>query len=536
MAAINIAFWGVFAIYIIIGIVVTRFIKDAEDFYVMKHNASTILIWGSLGATTFSAVHLLATGGVIYSVGLPTLEIVYLPVFVGLAFSMLYVGRKMRQMKLYTMADYVGMRFQTESVRTVFTIIMIVGLFGYGAVQLISAGLILAKVTGASYVTVLIAFAVSLFIFCALGGMWGVVATDTLMFITMLFMALVLFPMFLAKVGWWTPAIVDIPARLPDYWSRGGTAHFPMGWTIGQSVMWVFFFGSAPWLVTRAFPAKNDLTLMKAVPLALVAGVIFTYIPHTSLAVLQGVQPGIKPPETAVLELFRNYLPSGWAGLGLAGIAAAMLSTVSAIFLVLGFGLSRDLYQRLFAKGLNEKQQLTVGRIGQVLGLIILVVISLQKPSGLYWIAAWSGSLFAVGWFPVLVASFIWRRVTRSGAISGMLGGSLSFITLYQLANVSKVIVLPGRFDPILWGVLISTLFVVIVSLLTQPHSSDIEFFDKMSAKKPAEEEIEQRIKSEGIEAVKNDYKKTMYIAFGTIIAYIVVLGYFLKSVAFKLP
>jgi ribosomal protein S8/uncharacterized membrane protein YeaQ/YmgE (transglycosylase-associated protein family) len=175
-----------------------------------------------------------------------------------------------------------------------------------------------------------------------------------------------------------------------------------------------------------------------------------------------------------------DKMPKVLGGMGIAGIMAAILSTAATIFIAAGFGLSRDLYERLAARDVSEKQKIFHARIAQVIVGCIVFVIALFKPLSIYWVGAWSGALFATAWMPMLVAGFEWRRVTRQGAYASMILGLGSYVLLYQMVRVWKMFKLPLNIDPIIFGIIISCLIIWIVSLLTKAKEGDLAMFDQL--------------------------------------------------------
>src|SRR5699024_10879674 len=123
--------------YWIAGAIVARFVKDSDDFYTMGGKGSTLLIVGTLSATYLSATTLLGIAGQSYAEG--PLVIAALGSFgawIGTLLAVVYVGRRMKAYGTVTMPDYFENRFNSKWVSAIAIIIMIVGLIGYGVVQL----------------------------------------------------------------------------------------------------------------------------------------------------------------------------------------------------------------------------------------------------------------------------------------------------------------------------------------------------------------------------------------------------------------
>src|SRR5690625_3934066 len=142
---LKVVFFSVLILYVVIGLIVTRFVRDQDDFYVMGERGSTLLIVGTLSATSVSSVTLMGIAGQAYAEGpLVLTTLGSFGAWLGTMISVLYVGRKMKAMRLQTVPEFFEKRFNSAPVSIVVTIIMIIGLLGYGIVDFIGAGLILS--------------------------------------------------------------------------------------------------------------------------------------------------------------------------------------------------------------------------------------------------------------------------------------------------------------------------------------------------------------------------------------------------------
>jgi len=486
---VNFIFWATLILYVIVSIFLARYIKNVKDYYVMGEKANTLWITGSLTASYLSAVTFVGIAGIVYLNGPPIFLLIY-GSWIGMVVAILYVGRKLRAYGSMTMPDFIQRRYGT-SVSIVATIILIVGLLGYGLVQLMGAGVLLSAVTGTSYTTMIIAFSIALIFFSATAGMWSVVVTDTLMMVTILVGCFVVAPIVVGKAGGFEGITTGLIQKSPLFWSSGGAAFkMPVGWSIGQLVLWAAFFPAAPWIVMRAFPCRNDFVLMRSIAWSTLLATTTVTILFLGVSATYLLNPGIKPADQVFVWACQTQVGAFLGGMGIAGIMAAILSTAATIFIAAGFGLSRDLYERLAAGNVSDKQKIFHARIAQVLVGAIVFVIALYKPLSIYWIGAWSGALFATAWMPMLVAGFEWRRVTRQGAYASMILGMGSYILLYQMVRAWKMFKLPWNLDPIIFGIIISCLIIWIVSLLTKPTKEDLAMYDQLVGIKLSDQTI----------------------------------------------
>src|SRR5699024_10068245 len=154
-------------------------------------------------------------------------------------------------MKLQTVPEFFEERFNNKFVSILATIIMIIGLFGYGIIDFIGAGLLLSEVTGISFSLMIIMFTLAIMVFTVLGGMYGVIVTDTVMFFTMLAVSILIAPLLIGQAGF--DAMKNLSETIPGYWTLGGTENRSITWSISQFLVWILFFSVIPAHISRLF-------------------------------------------------------------------------------------------------------------------------------------------------------------------------------------------------------------------------------------------------------------------------------------------
>jgi Na+/proline symporter len=158
--------------------------------------------------------------------------------------------------------------------------------------------------------------------------------------------------------------------------------------------------------------------------------------------------PDIADTKYAFAQLAFTVLPTGMMGMLVAGMFASTLSTMGSEFNVLAGILTHDLYKRIFKPGATERELARVGRITTLLigSLIIAIAISLSLLKGLnifdIMFKAF-GALLPATALPIL-AGFFWKRITARGALTGLIAGALSGVTLV-IVNAALVNALGSR-------------------------------------------------------------------------------------------
>jgi sodium/pantothenate symporter len=524
----QVIFFIVLAIYVFAGAIVARFVKTKDDFYVMGERGSTVLIVGTLAATYLSAVTLMGIAGQSYAEG--PLVIAALGSFgawLGTLIAVIYIGRKMKALDCKTMPDFFEKRFKNNTVSIIALIIMIIGLLGYGVIQLIGAGLVLSSVTGISFEWMIILFTVALLVFCALGGMYGVVITDTIMFFTMLAISIIIAPMIMGQATFGEmKALAD---TIPFYWTIGGAEQRPLGWSISQFLVWILFFACTPALVSRVFPAKNDFVILKAAVIGVFLAPFMQVTVFLAAGGMQVLQPGIQDLDNVMVIGFLEHVPAGLGGIGLAGLMASIMSTASTLFVLTGFALARDLYEHLFGKGkeISEKRSLMLGRYAQVFIAVVVCLIAISRPSAIYWISIYAGSIFAVGWLPTIVGGLEWKRMNSKAATGSMLIATSTFVIIDELAR-REIITLPVHIDSLMISFAVGVLSLIVIALVTKPTDYELDYYHKMKQTSLSHSTIKSILAEEkGLVKLKKEYRQTMIISIAFIGIAALVWGYF---------
>lgn len=514
-------FFGTLLVYVMVGAVLTRYINVPEDFYVMDHKAGAILIAGTLFASYMSASTMMGIAGIVYTEGAAMWLVIY-GSWPGLVIGMLYVGRRLRKLNDMTMPDFIGDRYQSEWVRAVATLIMMVGLIGYGVIQLIGAGYLLADFIGIPYDQIVVLFGVALLIFTVAGGMYSVVVTDTLMGVTMIIAGVVVAPAAISAAGGIEALTTLLPQQNPGVWFAGGAnMEMSVGWLLSQWVLWLFFIMVAPWVVSRAFPATDDFELMDGTNIATFLATSVITVLFLGVMVTFLLNANIEPVDNVVVWMADNLVHPLWGGLAIAGIMAGILSTTSTIFIYAGFGLSRDLLENVGGQVLDDDQQLLAARVAQFIVVATVTGVALLEPLGIYWLAAWAGSLFAVAWAPMIIAGLEWERANQYGAMASMIGGAVTYILLYQATGPWEMFSLPFGMSAVIPALILSTILMIVGSILGETTEDEREFFHDMNDITISQQVIENHTENELIKK----YNRTRRIAYGLIVLSVAVFG-----------
>lgn len=200
--------------------------------------------------------------------------------------------------------------------------------------------------------------------------------------------------------------------------------------------------------------------------------------------------------ESILITMSTSLLPAVMAGLVMAGILAATISSSDSYLLIASSSLAKNLYQGVFKKNATDKQVMNVSRITLMVIAVVAGLIATDENSIIFQVVSFAWAGFGATFGPVMLFSLFWKRTTHAGAVAGMIsGGAMVFIW--------KLLIRPlgGALDvyELLPAFLISCALIVLVSLLGKKPSAEIEAeFEHAKAASKTEEEIEMAVSATG--------------------------------------
>jgi sodium/proline symporter len=210
-----------------------------------------------------------------------------------------------------------------------------------------------------------------------------------------------------------------------------------------------------------AIRSVEEMPTARRVAMAWVVVVLLAAI-VVGLAGAALISPPLAGPDTekVFIQLSTTHLHPVLAGLCLAGILAAIMSTAAAQLLVASSAFAQDFYKGLFRRDPGRAELLWVGR-GAVLGIALLAyLLALNPENKVLDLVAWAWAGFGAAFGPAIVLSLYWPRMTRNGALAGMIVGGLTVILWKQ--GSAPVFALYEMVP----GVVLSALAIWIVSVL----------------------------------------------------------------------
>jgi len=189
--------------------------------------------------------------------------------------------------------------------------------------------------------------------------------------------------------------------------------------------------------------------------------------------------------ESVFILIATRLLPPLLAGIAMAGILAATISSSDSYLLIASSAVAKNIYQRLFHKEASDRRVMRVSRLTLVAIAAIGAAIALDNDSVVFQVVSFAWAGFGATFGPVMLFSLFWKRTSHAGAVAGMVaGGAMVFAW--------KLLIRPlgGGFTvyELLPAFVFSCLVIVVVSKLTPSPAGEIqEEFDLARRSSPVQ-------------------------------------------------
>jgi SSS family solute:Na+ symporter len=238
-----------------------------------------------------------------------------------------------------------------------------------------------------------------------------------------------------------------------------------IGWQTIFTYFLLFFFGLmiGQDIWQRVFTARNPEIARWGSVTAGVYCLLYALAGALVGTAARVILPDLATPDNAFARVASEALPAGITGLVLAAALAAVMSTASAGLLASSTILANDVYAGFVVRG--EHNKVLVSRVTTLLVGVVTLVISLIV-SDVVGALTVAYDLLTGALFVPIVGALFWRRATAAGALASMVAGSI-VVVIFMVRD--------GLFanSPIIWGLAVSLVVFVVVSLLTPRPSEE---------------------------------------------------------------
>ena len=413
----------------------------------------------------------------------------------GTAANWIFVARRLRCFSeaagdAITLPQYLSNRFATKSLvlQIICAVIFLVCFTIYVASAFVAGATVFTTIfpTLSTSVAMLI-FAAIIIVYTFLGGFKAVCWTDFFQGLLMLVAVLAVPIVIVATQDLDTAALATVYTNAQDGTQYVfGTSLFSASWRdIASGLAWGLGYFGMPHILVRFMSIEKPSMVKKSATVAIIwvvlslgAVSLIAYFGRMLVAeelLTAGMQ------KTVFIVLARKLFPAFIAGVLLAAIMAASMSTADSQLLVASSSFTADIYKPVIRKNASEKELLLVGRVVVLAVAVIAYFIASSKAEGAQAIMdmvenAWGG--FGAAFGPVVILSLFWRRLTYKGAVAGVVGGAVTDVLWYMF--LSK----PTGIYELLPGFIVGLVCAVVATLLDKkPDKAVTDIFDRATSK-----------------------------------------------------
>ena len=457
--------------YVVIGILISRKVKNANDYYVAGRNAPTFLITGSLVASFIGVGLFMGDVGESYSGFFAPIIVAVGVLSVGYIVGSVFFGRYLRRSNAMTIPEFFGKRFDSEAMRILATVTSVFIMLVYSLSCVQGIGTLMHMVTNIEYNYCIIIVVCVFALITVFSGAKGVLVTDTIMFAIFTVATVIGAGIIASKAGGWTATVSEMATykAVPDILAGSGnldyfypTAGENMIWAVGYGIAWMAVLMVAPWQSSRYLMAKNEHTVIRSSIVASASVFLIEFLMCMAGVFTNKLNPGMENPPEALIWASMNVMPAILGIIVLSGVLASGISSATTFLSLICSNITNDIL-----KIKDGKKNVLVGRISTVLVAVVICLLCIFNPPQIFWITYLGATIVACSWLPVALASIWSKRVTKTGAFCGMLTGFLvgSIMKIYTAANH---ISLPIYFDSFFVGIAAGIIALIIGSACTK--------------------------------------------------------------------
>jgi solute:Na+ symporter, SSS family len=500
-ATLNVIDYSVFFVYmavtIFLGFAVSRGARRRpKDYFLGEKKLPWYVVGTSMVASDISSETFIANVGIAYQYGMVVATTGWNSWIIYSIFLFIFLPYYVRS-GLYTMPQFLERRYNSTC-RYLFAVSLVIGyIFTLLAGSLYAGGLAIESIFDLNLSSDLSAdvrlatnikwgiifFAVTTGAYTIYGGMKSSAWTDFMQMMVLLFAGILLPILALQKTGGLMQLAHEYPDKF-DIFLPPTHEQFPWsGVFTGFLTVGLWYTCASQHIVQRVLSAKDEwharMGVVSAGFLRIITPLFFVLPGIAALKLF----PHLEKPDQAYLMLVKTLIPTGLKGLILAGMAAALMSTVSTVLNSTSTLLTIDLYKKVVRPAASDREQVTVGMVTGVVVLIASIFIAfayIENPETLFRMVQRIFFYIAPPFAVVFIMGLLWRRANATAAVATIIGG---FTFLLLLQKGIPFVRIPPLWEAIAWltpykqayqhSALLTWVFCMIVmiatSLLTTP-------------------------------------------------------------------
>lgn len=429
--------------------------EGTNEYFLGGRNAGWFIIGASLFASNIGSEHLVGLAGAGASGEFAAAQIEIIAAFMLLLLGWVFVPFYLRS-GVFTMPEFLELRYNSWARGYLSWASVIAYVLTKVSITLVAGGLVLTALLGINFWTGTLIIVAITGLYTILGGLKAVLYTDMVQLFVLLGGSIAVVYFGLEAAGGWGQVMAKTEPSYTSVWRAMSDETFP--WTgilIGAPILGVWYWCTDQFIVQRVLAAKNIAVARRG---AIFAGFLkltpmFLFVLPGVLAYVlsQGPNPVLEFPlvngdpayDSALPVLVMTVLPEGFRGLVIAGLIAALMSSLSSVFNSCSTLFTMDIYRKYNADA-TSKELVSVGRVATV----VIILLSLawipvlqSMDGGLFTKLQSLQAYIAPPIAAVFLMGILTKRVDGRGAKMALIIGSI--LGLLRLVLESANLSLP---------------------------------------------------------------------------------------------
>ncbi len=487
---------------------------NSENYFLGGRSLGPWVAAMSAEASDMSGWLLMGLPGVAYWCGLADAAWTAIGLALGTYINWLIVAKRLRNYSAVagnsiTVPDFFSNRFHEKNkiLLSISAIFILVFFTVYAGSCFVTCGKLFSTLFDADYHVMMIIGAVFVVIYTFIGGFLAESASDFMQAIVMILALVTILILGCINAGG-VDAVIQNAKEIPGYFSINNIAspivdadgvqqtanNLPLfgdagsyGFlTIISTLSWGLGYFGMPQVLLRfmAIRKVDELKYSRRIAtvwcvISLTAAVSIGIIGRAMLPIHAELSTA-SAAENIFIVMSQSLLPALLAGIVMAGILAATISSSDSYLLIAASAFSKNIYEGIVNKKAEDKKVMMVSRITLLVIALIGMIIAWDDESVIFNIVSFAWAGFGATFGPIMLFSLFWKRTNRNGAIAGMLtGGIMVFVWNLLLKPLGGIF---GIYE-LLPAFILSSLAIIVVSLCTkQPDKEITEEFEKVKA------------------------------------------------------
>lgn len=480
--------------------------SSSEDFYIGGRSLGPIVTAMSAEASDMSSWLLMGLPGLAYLAGVAEVGWTAIGLAIGTYLNWLIVAKRLRRysarLDAFTIPDFFSRRYNDKKhlLSMAAALVIIIFFIPYTASGFKAVGTLFNSLFGVEYHIAMVFGSIIIITYTVLGGFMAVSTTDLMQSVFMT-IALVIIVFFGISQAGGLGAVAENAAKLPGYLSltqgynaADGTAGTYGFLSIVSTLAWGLGYFGMPHILLRfmAIRKEKELTLSRRIAsvwVVLSMGIaVFIGIIGYSVSVAGRIPmlSSSAESETVIIRLADLMSQNGFffalmAGIILAGILAATMSTADSQLLAASSSVSQDLMQDFLGIRLSETGTMIAARSTVVVIALIALILAWNPNSSVFRVVSFAWAGFGATFGPAMLLALFDRRSNRQGTLAGMItGAAMIFIWKFLIAPMGGA----WAIYELLPAFLIALIVNLIVSRLTPEAEAEVlQAYDQISSR-----------------------------------------------------